>query len=269
MLVAWTTTPWTLPSNVALCVNADFEYVKIHDLTKDCYYILLESLIKSLYKKPKDAKYKIVERIKGKDREGSKYKPLFPYFASQYEKTGFRVISDDYVTSDSGVPVSFTTHQPSVRTITTSVWLMESSPRIWQLPNPVDDLGKFTSDVPDFAGIYVKDADKLIIKHLTATGNLLYATQIRHSYPFCWRILIPHCCTSRFLPGLSVSRRSCHSFWTPSCSPTGFQTLLRRRDSVIGSPMPVIGTSLETDTGVLQPLYGSLRTSKKLSALVP
>ena len=186
MLVAWTTTPWTLPSNVALCVNADFEYVKIHDLTKDCYYILLESLIKSLYKKPKDAKYKIVERIKGKDLVGLEYKPLFPYFASQYEKTGFRVISDDYVTSDSGTGIVHNAPafgEDDYNVCLANGVITEDS----ELPNPVDDLGKFTSDVPDFAGIYVKDADKLIIKHLTATGNLLYATQIRHSYPFCWR----------------------------------------------------------------------------------
>lgn len=185
-LVAWTTTPWTLPANMALCVNADFEYVKIYDETKDCYYILLESLIKSLYKKPKDAKYKIVEKINGKDLVGLKYKPLFPYFAEQFKDTAFRVISDSYVSSDSGTGIVH--NAPAFGEEDYSVCIEhgiinEDSP----FPNPVDDLGNLTADVTDFAGVYVKDADKLIIKHLTETGNLLYATQIRHSYPFCWR----------------------------------------------------------------------------------
>ncbi|KAG0666464.1 isoleucine--tRNA ligase [Monosporozyma unispora] len=185
-LVAWTTTPWTLPSNMALCVNPDFEYIKIHDETKDCYYILLESLIKTLYKKPKDAKYKIVEKIKGSDLVGLTYEPLFPYFYEQYKDTGYRVISGDYVTADSGTGIVH--NAPAFGEEDYNVCLAhgivtEGSP----FPNPVDDSGKFTSEVTDFAGIYVKDADKLIIKHLTATGNLLVAGQIRHSYPFCWR----------------------------------------------------------------------------------
>ncbi|CAB4252848.1 similar to Saccharomyces cerevisiae YBL076C ILS1 Cytoplasmic isoleucine-tRNA synthetase, target of the G1-specific inhibitor reveromycin A [Maudiozyma barnettii] len=185
-LVAWTTTPWTLPSNMALCVNAEFEYVKIYDETKDCYYILLEALIKSLYKKPKDAKYKVVEKIQGKDLVGLKYKPLFPYFAEEFKETAFRVISDNYVSADSGTGIVH--NAPAFGEEDYNVCLSnhiidEDS----SFPNPIDDLGKFTPEVSDYAGVYVKDADKLIIKHLTETGNMLYATQIRHSYPFCWR----------------------------------------------------------------------------------
>ncbi|SMN20603.1 similar to Saccharomyces cerevisiae YBL076C ILS1 Cytoplasmic isoleucine-tRNA synthetase, target of the G1-specific inhibitor reveromycin A [Maudiozyma saulgeensis] len=185
-LVAWTTTPWTLPSNMALCVNADFEYVKIYDETKDCYYILLEALIKSLYKKPKDAKYKIVEKIQGKDLVGLKYKPLYSYFAEEFKETAFRVISDNYVSADSGTGIvhnapAFGEEDYNV-CLANGIINEDSS-----FPNPIDDLGKFTPEVSDYAGVYVKDADKLIIKHLTETGNLLYATQIRHSYPFCWR----------------------------------------------------------------------------------
>ncbi|CCC70327.1 hypothetical protein NCAS_0E02570 [Naumovozyma castellii] len=185
-LVAWTTTPWTLPSNMALCVNPDFEYVKIYDEKKDRYYILLESLIKSLYKKPKDEKYKVVEKIKGSDLVGLKYEPLFPYFAEEFKDTAFRVISDGYVTSESGTGIVH--NAPAFGeedyTICTREGIVSEGANF---PNPLDDLGRFTSEVTDFAGVYVKDADKLIIKHLTATGNMLYHTQIRHSYPFCWR----------------------------------------------------------------------------------
>ena len=185
-LVAWTTTPWTLPSNMALCVNADFEYAKIHDETKDCYYIMLESQIKSLYKKPKDAKFKVVEKIQGKDLVGLKYKPLYPYFADEFKESAFRVISDSYVTADSGTGIVH--NAPAFGEEDYNVCLRHGIIKEDStFPNPVDDLGNFTDDVTDYAGVYVKDADKLIIKHLTETGNLLYATQIRHSYPFCWR----------------------------------------------------------------------------------
>lgn len=185
-LVAWTTTPWTLPSNLALCVNADFEYVKIYDETKDCYFILLESLIKTLYKKPKTEKFKVVEKIKGADLVGLKYEPLFPYFVNAFGEKAFRVISDGYVTNDSGTGIVH--NAPAFGEEDYNVCLKNG---IIQedddLPNPVDDAGKFTSEVTDFKNIYVKDADKEIIKFLTGTGNLLLASQIRHSYPFCWR----------------------------------------------------------------------------------
>lgn len=185
-LVAWTTTPWTLPSNMALCVNENFEYVKIFDETKGKYFILLESLIGALYKKPKTEKFKIVEKIKGSELVGLQYEPIFNYFFEAHKDTAFRVVSDDYVSNDSGTGIVH--NAPAFGEEDYNVCLKHGIiSEDTQFPNPVDDLGKFTNDVTDFAGIYVKDADKLIIKHLTETGNLLYATQIRHSYPFCWR----------------------------------------------------------------------------------
>jgi isoleucyl-tRNA synthetase len=87
-LVAWTTTPWTLPTNVALCVNPDFEYVKIHDEKTGDNYILLESLITTLYKNPKKEKFKVIERIKGSDLKGLKYEPLFDYFYEEFKDYG-------------------------------------------------------------------------------------------------------------------------------------------------------------------------------------
>ncbi|AGO14187.1 AaceriAER394Wp [[Ashbya] aceris (nom. inval.)] len=184
--VAWTTTPWTLPSNLALCVNPEFEYVKIYDEKKDRYFILMESLLKSLYKKPAAEKYKVVERYSGKDLVGMKYEPLFPYFKEEYGTQAYRVIADSYVTNDSGTGIVHNAPafgEDDYRVCLANGIITEDS----TLPNPVDDSGKFTSEVTDFSGKYVKDADKEIIKHLTATSNLLLATQIRHSYPFCWR----------------------------------------------------------------------------------
>ncbi|MDC6274572.1 isoleucine--tRNA ligase [Lacticaseibacillus paracasei] len=185
-LVAWTTTPWTLPSNIALCVNPDLEYSKIFDEEKQVTYIMLESLIKNLYKKPKDAKYKITGTVKGSELIGLKYVPLFDYFKDQFTETGFRVIGASYVSDESGTGIVHQApafgEQDYEECLANGVISEKVSP-----PNPVDDDGKFTEEVTDFKGMYVKDADKEIIKKLTASGNVLLASQIRHSYPFCWR----------------------------------------------------------------------------------
>lgn len=185
-LVAWTTTPWTLPSNIALAVNPKLEYTKIYDEDKKRHYILLEGLLKTLYKKPAAAKYKVVEKMMGKDLVGLKYVPIFDYFYDRFKDHGFTVIGADYVTDDSGTGV---VHQAPAFGEADFAAATESGiiDEKRTPPNPVDDNGKFTKEVTDFAGIYVKDADKLIIKHLTENGRLLYATQIMHSYPFCWR----------------------------------------------------------------------------------
>lgn len=186
MLVAWTTTPWTLPSNIALAVNPTFEYVKILDEKTGKHYILLESLIKTLYKKPAAEKYKVVEKIMGKDLVGVKYEPAFNYFYDQFKETGFQVIAADYVSSDSGTGI---VHQAPAfgeedfnAALKAGVFSKDTPP-----PNPVDDNGCFTSEVADWEGVYVKDADSKIIKYLTEKGKILLSTQIRHSYPFCWR----------------------------------------------------------------------------------
>ncbi|CCH62703.1 hypothetical protein TBLA_0I00400 [Henningerozyma blattae CBS 6284] len=184
--VAWTTTPWTLPSNMALCVNPEFEYVKIYDENKDMYFYTLESLIKTLYKKPAAEKYKVVEKVKGSDLVGMKYKPLFNYFYDDWKDTAFRVLADSYVSNDSGTGIVHNAPafgEDDYRVCVANGVIKEDS----DFPNPVDDVGNFLDEVTDFKGMYVKDADKFIIKHLTASGNMLLASQIRHSYPFCWR----------------------------------------------------------------------------------
>lgn len=186
ILVAWTTTPWTLPSNIALAVNPEFQYAKIFDEEKQVTYIMLEKLIGALYKKPKDAKYKIVGHIKGSELVGTKYVPLFDYFKDQFSETGFRVIGASYVSDESGTGIVHQSpafgEQDFEECTKNGVISEKLTP-----PNPVDDDGKFTAEVSDFKGLYVKDADKEIMKVLTANGKLLLQAQIRHSYPFCWR----------------------------------------------------------------------------------
>lgn len=185
-LLAWTTTPWTLPSNLALCVNPEFEYVKILDEKTGVNYILLEGLLTTLYKNPKKEKYKIVERIKGSDLKGLEYEPLFDYFADKFKGYGYKVIVADYVSADSGTGI---VHQAPAfgeddysAGVANGVITEDRPP-----PNPVDDAGRFTSEVRDWAGVYVKDADRKIIKHLKEKGRIVVDAQMRHSYPFCWR----------------------------------------------------------------------------------
>ncbi|KAL1965029.1 hypothetical protein VTN77DRAFT_6089 [Rasamsonia byssochlamydoides] len=185
-LLAWTTTPWTLPSHTGLAAHPDFEYVKIHDEASGKNYILLESLLKTLYKDPKKAKFKIVDRIKGSDMKGWRYEPLFNYFYEEFKDYGFRVFNATYVTADDGVGI---VHQaPAFGEDDYKVAVENGVINETRLPpNPVDERGCFTSEVPDFAGLHVKAADKAIIKYLKGTGRLIVDGQITHSYPFCWR----------------------------------------------------------------------------------
>jgi len=185
-LLAWTTTPWTLPSHTGLAAHPDFEYIKIHDETSGNNYILLEKLLGTLYKNPKTAKFKIVEKIKGSDMLGWKYEPLFPYFYEQFKDYGFRVLNAKYVTDDSGVGI---VHQAPAfgeedyNVAMEAGIISEKRPP----PNPVDERGIFTSEVTDFAGQHVKAADKAIIKYLKGTKRLIVESQIKHSYPMCPR----------------------------------------------------------------------------------
>lgn len=186
LLLAWTTTPWTLPSNVGLCVRADFDYVKIADEASGKNYVLLEGLLGTIYKDPKKAKFKTLEKFKGKDMLGWKYEPLFDYFYEEFKDFGFKVLNDNYVTSESGVGI---VHQsPAFGEEDFKVAMRAGVINEKRLPpNPVDDSGNFTSEVRDFAGQNVKAADKAIIKHLKERGRLIVDSQLFHSYPFCWR----------------------------------------------------------------------------------
>ncbi|KAK9472237.1 tRNA synthetases class I-domain-containing protein [Dipodascopsis tothii] len=185
-LLAWTTTPWTLPSNLALATHPEFEYIKIHDEKSGRNYILLESLLTTLYKNPKKEKFTIVDRIKGADMKGWRYHPLFPYFYDTFSECAFRVVNATYVTAESGTGV---VHQaPAFGEDDFNVAEANGIINDRRLPpNPVDDNGVFTAEVPDFQGLHVKAADRAIIKALKEKGNLVVDAQIKHSYPFCWR----------------------------------------------------------------------------------
>ncbi|XP_027755327.1 isoleucine--tRNA ligase, cytoplasmic isoform X2 [Empidonax traillii] len=183
-LVAWTTTPWTLPSNLALCVNPELQYVKVRDNTTGKIYVLMESRLIALYKS--DNEYEILDRFPGIALKGKKYKPLFEYFIQCKEKGAFTVVVDGYVKEEEGTGV---VHQApyfgadDYRVCMDFNIIQKDSVPVC----PVDASGCFTAEVADFAGQYVKDADKNIIKVLKEKGRLIHSTSFKHSYPFCWR----------------------------------------------------------------------------------
>lgn len=194
-LLAWTTTPYTLPSNLGLCVHPDFTYIKIHDFERDQNFILLESLLGTIYKeyaggkKPdpkKEPKFKKVGTFLGKDMVGWRYVPMFDHFTEQYEDRAFRVLSDTYVTASDGTGI---VHQaPAFGEDDHRIAVAHGVVRDDEIPPcPLDEAGRFTAEVPEYQGQQVKAADPVIIKDLQKKGRLITRNEIVHSYPFCWR----------------------------------------------------------------------------------
>ena len=104
-LLAWTTTPWTLPTHLGLAVHPDFNYVKIADEKSGNNYVIHEKLLGTLYRDPKKAKYKVLEKIQGKDMLGWEYEPLFDYLNAEFKGIAFKVLNATYVTDDSGTGI--------------------------------------------------------------------------------------------------------------------------------------------------------------------
>ncbi|KAI8840090.1 tRNA synthetases class I-domain-containing protein [Chytriomyces cf. hyalinus JEL632] len=184
-LLAWTSTPWTLPSNLAVCVNPNFEYVKIQDGETGSIWILLQSRLEMLYKDPKKAKYTVLDKMQGSALKGLEYEPLYDYFIERKGKGSFIVMADTYVTDDSGTGIVHCA--PAFGEDDYRVCIDHKVVTGEDVPCPIDASGIFTSVVRDYAGQYVKDADKPIQKDLKARNRLIRQTQFSHSYPFCWR----------------------------------------------------------------------------------
>ncbi len=178
-LLAWTTTPWTLPSNLALAVGPNLEYVKIKEIKTGKFYILAKSRLGTHFKNAEE--YEVVETLEGSDLQGRRYIPLFPYFAKRREENAFRVLADDFVAAEEGTGIVHTA--PAFGEADYFVCAKAGI----EIVCPVDQNGKFTSQVPEYQGLFVKDADKEIIKRLKQEGRVFHHTQVRHRYPFCWR----------------------------------------------------------------------------------
>jgi isoleucyl-tRNA synthetase len=175
--LAWTTTPWTLPSNMALAVGPDIDYVLVKDGAE--HYVLAEARLPAYYKDA--AGYEIVRRFKGAALAGVEYEPLFPYFAYAAERNAFRVYAGDFVSTEDGTGI-----------VHTAPGFGEDDARILKgtgIPVicPIDAECRFTAEVPDYQGVFVKDADKAIVERLKTEGKLVKREQILHAYPHCWR----------------------------------------------------------------------------------
>jgi isoleucyl-tRNA synthetase len=174
-LLAWTTTPWTLPSNLALSLGPDIDYALVQD--GEARYILAEARLPAYYKNPAD--YSVLWTKKGADLLGIAYEPLFPYFKDA--PNAFRTYSGDFVSTAEGTGI-----------VHTAPGFGEDDQRVLKgtgvpIICPVDAECRFTGEVQDYQGLFVKDADKPIMERLKAEGKLFRREQILHAYPHCWR----------------------------------------------------------------------------------
>jgi isoleucyl-tRNA synthetase len=196
-LLAWTTTPWTLPSNLALVVHPDLEYIKVKDAKTGRAYIFLEARLGEIYKnweKAKEKPFEILEKMQGKSLVGLRYVPLFNYFESRAAAEGsnvgaFRVVADTYVTSDSGTGIVHSAPGFGEEDFRVSIanGILDKT----NIVCPVDENGCYTAEVTDFHGRYVKDCDNDILERIKKDGRLYQKAAIVHSYPFCWRSETP------------------------------------------------------------------------------
>ena len=187
--LAWTTTPWTLPSNVALCVNPDETYCKVKAADGYTYYMakaLLDKVLGGLAKEDAPA-YEILEEYKGSELEYKEYEPLFDFVkpvCEKQNKKGHYITCDGYVTMTDGTGIVHIA--PAFGEDDAKVGRRYDLPFV-QL---VDGQGNLTKETP-YAGIFVKKADPIILKDLEEKGLLFAAPKFEHDYPFCWRCDTP------------------------------------------------------------------------------
>jgi len=179
--LAWTTTPWTLPSNLALGLGADIEYVEVCD--KNEYYILGKSSLRNYYSSEHD--YTIIRYFTGKELAGLSYDPLFPYFSDLSGKGAFKVHVADYINTDEGTGIVHIA--PGFGEDDFQLLKDTNLPVIC----PIDDDCRFKDEVKDFAGLFVKTADQKIIEYLKGKKLVVRYEQYLHSYPFCYRTHTP------------------------------------------------------------------------------
>ena len=190
-ILAWTTTPWTLPSNVALCVNPDEDYVKVQSADGYVYYLaqaLCDTVLGSLADKDSDKPaYEILETYKGKELEYKEYEPLFDCalgICEKQHKKAYYVTCDTYVTLTDGTGVVHIA--PAFGEDDANVGRKYDLPFV-QL---VDGKGEMTKETP-YAGVFCKKADPMVLEDLDKKGLLFSAPKFEHSYPHCWRCGTP------------------------------------------------------------------------------
>ncbi|MEA2071164.1 MAG: isoleucine--tRNA ligase [Asgard group archaeon] len=179
--LAWTTTPWTLISNVGLAVNKDIPYIKIKQ--DDEYYYLAKDRLSAIFPE-KD--YEIIEEMTGEELEGMEYEQLFKYAKpSEENKKGFRVVTADFVSTEEGTGMVHTA--PAFGPEDYELGMKKGLPFL----QPVKEDGTFTEEITPWAGMFIKDADKDIIRVLRENDKLVTDKQEKHTSGFCWRCKTP------------------------------------------------------------------------------
>lgn len=183
-LLIWTTTPWTLPENLAICAGPEIDYVVVRDAsTNDCY-VMAEARLAAYYKKEGD--YTRVAALTGAALKGWTYEPIFPYFAQYAEQGAFKVLNDGFVSTADGtglVHIAPAYGEDDFR--------VSKEGGIHVIADPLDASCNFTEQLPEYAGRFCKECDKDLIKRLKQEGKLVHQTTIVHSYPFCDRTDTP------------------------------------------------------------------------------
>ena len=182
-ILVWTTTPWTLPSNLMLAVGRDIDYVVMSENGQE--YILAEARLGSYKKQLENAT--VVKKLKGSDLIGMSYEPMFNYFSNLKEKGAFKVLSGEFVSTEDGTGVVHIAPGFGQDDFDACRAYDENFPVVC----PVDEAGKFTQEISDYVGIQVFETNEPIMQWLKANGLLVKKEQYTHSYPFCWRTDTP------------------------------------------------------------------------------
>jgi len=264
--LAWTTTPWTLPSNLALALGPEIEYAVVRTDQGEEYVLAADKV--SEYFPPEGAE--IIIRARGADLAGEEYEPLFPFFAALRDRGAFRVVTADFVATEEGTGIVHIA--PGFGEEDYALGQKLGLPPVC----PVDEEGRFTKEIEPWAGRPVKDADTDIIARLRDEGKLVRRGTVRHSYPHCWRCdtpLIYRAIDTWFVkveaikPQLIANNQQVH--WVPSHLKEGRfgRWLENARDWAIsrnrywGTPLPV----WTNEDGSEVVCVGSVRELEELS----
>ncbi len=182
-ILAWTTTPWTLPSNLALCAGPNLNYVCLQPHESEEKYWICEGRLSAYFE---EGSYQIIKKCAGKELEGLAYEPIFRFADGRVDLSkARRVLLDEYVSDESGTGI---VHQaPAFGEDDLRICQREGIPVF----DPVDTEGNFCTYMDFIAGMNIKEADKTIIRELKEQGSLFRQDTIQHSYPFCWRTDTP------------------------------------------------------------------------------
>jgi len=255
-VLAWTTTPWTLPSNMFLAVWKDIKYYMVYDKNSKEYYIIAQNLIKQYYKDPNE--YILINILKWSDLKWIKYEPLFPYINQsdidqKYKDQFFQVITWEFVSTEDGTWIVHIAPWFGMEDFEAVVNILPREDSKNWLFMPVNDFWEFTDQVDDYKWRSVFDVNKEVITRLKNEKKLIWQRSYSHSYPHCWRCetpLISKAITSRFIKEQELTKitvPNAEKIWfVPETVKNRFRDTLNSapdwnlsRNRYRGSPLPV------------------------------